>query len=210
MRVSLFLAAAILFGSAAHTALAGPVALQAGAPGVRVAQDREACSVQADLPWCVAGEDAAGSREWTLEEVQALQTSLTGRFSYSYDPQKPWRSSYVKAAAGKSWSDDCDGLVFTMFDAMARQGFPKSKMWRAVVTPKKSASFVRHMVGIVEVGGRYYVIGDTGRSGDDDSVGAIYSLRSAEFTVDLLSQVSGGSLWRRVELNAPLMSQVSN
>ncbi len=60
----------------------------------------------------------------------------------------------------EGWVDDYDGLTFTVIGALARAGFTTDKLYRAVVSPEGNASYVARMVGIIEVEGLYYVVGD--------------------------------------------------
>lgn len=193
--------AALLATFAVSEAAASPFTLESEGPWVRTAKDREACSVQADLAWCAeAAVEKVAYTEWTLEAVSGLQAKLTANFQYSYAVELPWRSHFEEAASGRRWVDDCDGLTFTMIDALARAGYPTDKLYRAVVSPAGNASSVAHMVGIVEVGGLYYVVGDSNHAEP-------YPLRQARFKPLLLSKVSEGSRWKRAALNAQLRAR---
>lgn len=175
---------------------ADPFKLKDDGQWVTTAKDREACSADQGLAWCSpqAIERIAFS-DWSADRVAQLQTALTSSFQYSYATDLPWRSHFAEATAGTRWIDDCDGLTFTVLDALARAGFPKDKMWRAVVSPQGNASYVMHMVGIVEVDGIYLVVGDSDHSEP-------YPLAKAKFKPQLLSKVSDGWRWKRAALNA--------
>lgn len=194
-KLQIAVAALALALSTNASAQDGPFAIQSDSPRVGVAQDRMACSKQDYLPWCGSASTAGSQREWTTKDIQEVQAQLTAKLNYSYNPTAPWRSSLDQVTAGRAWSDDCDGLVFTMLEALDRAGFPRTKMWRAIVRPNGSASSVRHMVGIVEVEGAYLVVGDTNIAGP-------YPLAAADFRPDLLSRASDGKHWLRVQLNA--------
>ncbi len=192
--------AALLATVAVSDAAASPFNLERDGPWVRTPKDREACSAQA-LAWCSeAAVEKVAYTDWTIEAVAGLQAKLTANFQYSYAVEMPWRSHFEAAAAGQRWVDDCDGLTFTMIDALARAGFPTDKLYRAIVSPQGNASSVAHMVGIVEVGGLYYVVGDSDHAEP-------YPLRQARFKPLLLSKVSEGSRWKRAALNSPLRAR---
>ncbi len=192
----LAVAISTVFLAAASAAHAAPFKLQPDSPRVVTAKDRVACGVQTQLPWCEGRVfQRVSDQTWTIEKVAALQASLTAKFLYSYDPDAPWRSHLDVAGSGAAWADDCDGLTFTVLDALAAQGFPAEKIYRAVVNPEGNASMVAHMVGIVEVEGIYLVVGDTNYS-------APYPLAKARFKPVLLSQASAGKHWLRAALNA--------
>ena len=195
------LAVATFALAAAVGAEAAPFKLQTDGPWVTTAQDRNACAAQPTLPWCSPDAvELVSQVDWTVAGVAAFQADLTAAFQYSYATDIPWRSHYDEAASGARWLDDCDGLTFTVLDGLARHGFPREKMYRAVVKPRGNASFVAHMVAIVEVEGIYLVVGDTDHS-------APYPLAKASFTPVLLSKVSDGPRWRRAALNARLMAR---
>jgi hypothetical protein len=197
-----FAVASLLATSTA--AQSGPFPLDPNSPRVGVAQDRAACQLQDWLPWCGQQPAATEStRTWSTQDVVTLQATLTASMNYSYAPTQPWRSSYDRASTGLAWADDCDGLVFTLFEALDRAGFPRDKMWRAIVRPAGSAGMVRHMVGVVEVDGAYLVVGDT-------NAPAPYPLARATFKPDLVSHVSAGRTWLRVPLNASLITRVAS
>lgn len=185
-----------LAGSLASTAAASPFKLKDDGLWVTTAKDREACGADAGLAWCSPQTvERVSFSDWSVGRVAQLQASLTAQFQYSYATDLPWRSHFAEAAAGARWVDDCDGLTFTVLDALSRAGFPRDKMWRAVVSPQGNASYVMHMVGIVEVDGLYLVVGDSDHS-------APYPLAKAKFKPQLLSKVSEGARWKRAALNA--------
>lgn len=198
-KVALGLAVAV--AALATSALAEPFDQAPDAKLVRTVKDREACAAQASLVWCSPDQARPAEAEWTIEAVAKFQAKLTANFQYSYEADLPWRSSFDKAAGGGRWADDCDGLTFTLIDGLARQGFPIDKMWRAIVSPERNASYVMHMVGVVEVGGIYYVIGDTNHDGP-------YPLGKADFSPRLFSKVSEGAQWKRAALNSSVHAKV--
>lgn len=177
-------------------AIADPFKLKDDGLWVTTAKDREACSADQGLAWCSpASIERVAYTEWSTDRVAKLQAALTTSFQYSYATDLPWRSHIAAATDGARWVDDCDGLTFTVLDALAKAGFPKDKMYRAIVSPQGNASFVMHMVGIVEVDGIYLVVGDSDHS-------APYPLARAKFKPQLLSKVSEGWRWKRAALNA--------
>ena len=199
--IKLSVLAALVASVAVTEVAASPFTLERDGPWVRTAKDREACEAQPHLAWCSDGAvEKVAYTEWTLESVAGVQAKLTTSFQYSYAVDLPWRSHFEDAAAGSRWVDDCDGLTFTVIDALARAGFPTDKLYRAVVSPEGNASYVAHMVGIVEVGGLYYVVGDSDHA-------APYPLRKARFKPLLLSKVSEGARWKRAALNAQLRAR---
>lgn len=181
---------------------AAPFKLQTNVSTVVTRTDREACTAQPALPWCVSDGQARSERSWSANEVSEFQRKVVSGFSYSYRPLDGWRSSYDQATSGQRWSAECDGMTFTVLDGLAREGFPKSKMWRAIVMPTKGVGMVQHMVGIVEVDGQYLVVGDTNRDG-------VYQLGRAEFSPILISQVSEGSFWRRAVQGSTLVTRAT-
>lgn len=198
MKVGFVIASVML--SVAGPAIASPFKLQPDSPRVGTAQDRQACAAQ-KLPWCDGGSvQRVSVGDWTIARVAAVQAPLTAKFSYSYDPLAPWRSHLSEAASGVVWADDCDGLTFTVLEALAVEGFAPDKMYRAVVRPAGSASSVSHMVGIVEVEGIYLVVGDSDHL-------APYPLAKATFKPLLLSKVSEGRHWLRAALNSKPAAQ---
>lgn len=208
MRAFTFISMAIAglaFTSVASAANADPFTYAAGGASVSIASDREACLAQAALPWC-GGATPAARGDWTVDEVRSVAAGLLGRFHYSFKYGRPWRSSVEKASQGQeSWKDDCAGVTFTTLDALARAGFPTNRMWRLIVIPdtrKRNASppGVLHMVGVVEVGGQYWVVGDTNELRP-------YLLSQAEFVPTMASSVADGRMWRRTEVAAVIVAQ---
>jgi hypothetical protein len=97
----------------------------------------------------------------TADQIIAIDARMRAGFKYVPDGEvDSWRSHYEAAKAG-AWSGDCDDLTSTVLDALHRKGHPADRMWRLLVSSKRTA-VVDHMVGVVEdVEGRRWVVGDT-------------------------------------------------
>lgn len=189
-----------LFGGSALAA--SPFAVEAG-PKVSYAQDRVACGSQADLAWC-SDTRRADAVELSLTQARSIQDRLWKRFIYTFKADAPWRSFEAAVAADKSWKAHCGGMTFTALDAMAKAGHPVEKMWRVIVNPntrnpRDANASVLHMVGVVEIEGALYVVGDTNSPG-------IYPLSQADFVPLLVSPVAEGRFWRRTVREAPIIT----
>jgi predicted transglutaminase-like cysteine proteinase len=167
-------------------------------PGVSIKQDAEACSAQPNLPWCASSKATIGKTDTTvsLAEVESIYAAVTKKFDYSYGTQKPWRSSLSNIEADKKWVDDCDGLTFTMLEALNKAGVPKSHLWRVIVTTKANKSYVLHMIGVALIEGSFYIVADTNHD-------EIIPLKGNAYIAKYSSQVSNGKDWRRA---VPTMS----
>ena len=192
MRRTLFLSIAIA-SLTASAAYAVPVELASPAP-VSISSDREACAAQAFLPWCGGG--VSGDNAMTLAEVSAINQQYASRVHYQRRPGLTWRSSFGALPATGKWRADCADLSLTTLDALARAGFPTDRMWRMIVVPgtrksNPSRPGVLHMVGVVEIDGTFYVVGDT------NSLDRVYRLDQANFVPTMVSRVSEGRMWRR-------------
>jgi len=205
---SIFYARLVLTGICTVMAMAAPAAqaaspfeLQADSPRVRTPKDREACEAQ-QLPWCRPASEFKETSGWTLVRLAEAHAAITARFAYSYTPSGPWRSRRDQVASGLIWRGECDTLTFTVLDSLAHQGFPPTKMFRAIVSPQGNAASVMHMVGIVEVEGVYFVVGDTSRPEP-------YPASEATFKPRLLSNVAAGEFWLRAALNSRVSADAS-
>lgn len=183
-----------LMASLSATPTPLPVSLASPA-AVSIASDREACAVQEHLPWCAAPSSSLQS-DFRLEQVVAINAEYASRVHYQRRKDNVWRSSFDRMPEKGMWRADCADLTFTTLDALARAGFPADRMWRLIVipdtrrpNPERPAVF--HMVGVVEVGGEFYVVGDT------NSLDRVYRLSQANFVPTMVSKVSEGRMWRR-------------
>ena len=197
-RITLALGATMIAASAAQAA--APFAVQDG-PRIVIPTDRDACKAQlARLPWCGA-QRVQGQATPSVKEVSDLQARILKNYHYSFRADAPWRSFYDVAFDNRSWKAHCGGMTFTMLEALTAAGLPTTKMWRAIVIPatrdpRAKAPPVLHMVGIVELEGTLYVVGDT----NDLSV---YPLSQADFVPTMISPVAEGMAWRRTQPLAP-------
>lgn len=197
-RITLALGAAMIAATAAQAA--SPFAVENG-PRIVIPTDRDACKAQSTrLPWC--GEPAAqGQATPSVKEVSDLQTRILKNYHYSFRPDAPWRSFYDVAFDNRSWKAHCGGMTFTMLEALADLGVPSTKLWRAIVIPstrdpRAKTPPVLHMVGIVELEGTLYVVGDTNDL-------TVYPLSQANFVPTMISPVAEGIAWRRTQPVAP-------
>ena len=193
--LSLIASAALASGANAATL---PVEISDPAR-VSISSDREMCSAQAFLPWCSGG--VQGSREFSLADVEAINRQYAGRVHYKRRTNLTWRSSFDSMPVSGLWRADCADLTLTTLDALSRAGFPTDRMWRMIVIPETRRNnpnepSVLHMVGVVEIEGECWVVGDT------NNLDRIYRLDQAEFVPSMVSKVSDGRYWTRTERKA--------
>ncbi len=70
-----------------------------------------------------------------------------------------WRSHRNAVINNIPWTGDCDDLVSTVLDCIAREGHPLDKMWRVQVSTNYSG-IIDHMIGVVRGRNNLWVVGD--------------------------------------------------
>lgn len=156
-------------------------------------RDWSNCQEQEFLPWCEAStrrkvsstyirvSDDMGLIRWA--EARARQTWVRPTEPEGKDR---WQSFADEALAGRSWAGDCDDLVFTVLDLMARRGFPASRIYRVTLSTTTPGEL--HMVGVVRLSdGRLIVVGDATR-------GSFYDY-PAGWPLVALNHASEGPFW---------------
>jgi hypothetical protein len=116
-------------------------------------------------------------------------------WTYEFDNKQfgktdDWRSHANAVLAGKHWRDDCDGLASTIIDLLVRDGYPPNKLWRCVVSSKKTDK-IDHFIGLAHDGEQMYVIGDT--------FGPIYPVKKIPHRIIAVSNLTDGIKWKRVQ-----------
>lgn len=100
--------------------------------------------------------------ELTLNLIREIDTLTRGRATYVPDPalRDSWTSYAKDVEAGKRFAGDCDDWAMTALELLFNRGWPKDKLYRALVS--STGGDIDHMVGIVEMpNGEMWTIGDT-------------------------------------------------
>lgn len=130
---------------------------------VQQPQDQWTCTNQPAVAWCSQGQ--AAERDLAMFEVKRIEGRARRTFTVGdMNDEKvdnPWKS--YADQVDKNWMDDCTGLSSTVIDLLARAGHPRSKLFRALVSTKWRGR-ADHMVGLVEINGRLFVVGDSLRN----------------------------------------------
>lgn len=136
-------------------------ALTLGAGPFFLDQDKRGCAATAlaqDEPaWC---QDIAtpSAEPVTLDIVREYEAQARALMTYK-KKTSGFSSHYQEVAAGKRWKGNCSDLVVTILDALHRGGYDISRTYRVAVDSDGDRQ-VDHLVGMVELEGRFYVFGD--------------------------------------------------
>jgi len=127
-------------------------------------QDAWTCSNQPQVAWCGGRNAPSITPSIAILKKAERRARLTFTIGDMHDGtvDNPWMSFADRV--DQPWTNDCTGLASTVLDMLAAEGFPKDKLFRALVRTKFRGK-PDHMIGIAEVNGRYYVVGDSLRSG---------------------------------------------
>lgn len=153
-------------------------------------RDDWTCKHQPQVAWC--NNEVGGSVEPTKLMVNKAERKARRTFSLSQmtlgdGPDNPWMS-YAEQV-DKPWADDCTGMASTVIDMLSRQGVSKAKLYRALVSTRFRGG-PDHMVGLVEVDGKLWVVGDTLKNDPWEYDDAKYV-----YTFKYISRVSDGTKW---------------
>ena len=159
--------------------------------GVAMRQDLDACARQA-LPWCGVQVTRPDGRPDPVR-VQRAAFSAFSVSTAGLNIGLRWTSHARDADDARPWDGLCGDMTFTVLDLLDARGFPRDRMWRALVIDGRGDT-PNHMVGIIARDDGLWVVGDTDNFGHD-----VYPLRSMRYRLVYLSRVSDGALWHKVK-----------
>lgn len=161
---------------------------------VTIRNDRWTCENQPTVAWC-SDQPQASTQEPTKLMVVKAERQVRKTWVNKKDmPDDNWRSYAQEVRDGKEWVDDCTGLAPTVLDMLAAQGVPKDKMYRALVATKVGGE-ADHMVGLVEIDGKLWVVGDALAVKDEPYE---FADSKSRYRYVYVSRVSGGTKWYSV------------
>lgn len=101
-------------------------------------------------------------RRVDLELVSRIDRVVRSRATYEPDPEMDDRwTSYADAVeAGERFKGDCDDWAMTALELLFREGVPKNRLYRAMVST--TGEEIDHMIGLVQLdNGSLLSVGDT-------------------------------------------------
>lgn len=163
---------------------------------VSIRNDRWTCEHQPSVAWCAAsaGVEAAGVAPTRLQVVKAERAVRKTWVNKKDMPDDNWRSYVEQVEKGEEWVDDCTGLAPTVLDLLARQGVARDKMYRALVATRAGGE-ADHMIGLIEIDGRLWVVGDALAVKDEPYE---FADSKSRYRYVYVSRVSGGTKWFKV------------
>lgn len=156
-------------------------------------RDKWTCDNQPQVAWCnkeVMPPVPVTKLMVNKAERKARRTFSLSQMTLGDGPDNPWKS--YADVVDRPWADDCTGMTSTVIDMLAKQGVPKDKLFRALVSTRFRGG-PDHMVGLVDIDGKLWVVGDTLKNDPYlyDDARFVYSFK-------YVSRVSDGTNWNAV------------
>lgn len=95
-----------------------------------------------------------------IDKIRDADRRARRGFTYVADKVDTWRSHAAAVKANQPWRGDCDDLASTVTHLCIEAGVSMKDLWFAMVSSTKNGK-VDHLIALVRVDGKAYVIGDT-------------------------------------------------
>lgn len=124
---------------------------------------RDMCTRQPENAWCPGGNRTKQTKLLESDKIRNLSNWSYDHFEYTRDVEDTWNVNSEFVRAELEWFGDCDDITSTTLHIIHEEGQNLGSMWMLLVNSKGSG-LLDHVVGVVmDVNGKYWVVGDTSK-----------------------------------------------